>query len=330
MLKRISAILLVGCLSMLFGEVMAGSSRAWFLDPWGLLLTLPLYLGHVLLLVWVAFRTKRVSLVSLYFLGIIFALYEAALTKVLWAGYWDVTDKGFGKFAGLSMLEYPILVFFWHPVMSFIMPVVAFQWMTGVPMISNHSRLLSVNYCKRALFCLLALTMPAFLASGSGYDPLSANTAILGNVLICASLAFFARGSELNSLVFSASGSRILFVLLIITYAGWLFFVYPERLPTEPVAYLSVAATYLVAGYLFLGVAPKEWVTKPQNMMSLRFVLLLIALYVGAMNFWIQRPDWATLVFSTLYMTLYGAGILFFCWLVFAYLKNSLASKRFP
>ncbi|MHA1467740.1 MAG: hypothetical protein ACTSP6_06635, partial [Promethearchaeota archaeon] len=85
--KRWTLIILIGCLSMFMAEVFAGSSQMWFIDIWSLLVTFWLYLGHLLLFLNLAMRKKRTSIPQLYLWGILFALYESWVTKVLWAGY---------------------------------------------------------------------------------------------------------------------------------------------------------------------------------------------------------------------------------------------------
>lgn len=329
MLKRISAILLIGFLSMLFGEVLAGSSRTWFADPWGLLVTFPLYLGHVLLLLMVAFKANRLSLVSLYCLGMVFALYEAALTKVLWAGYWDASGEGFGHFAGISLAEFPMLVFFWHPVMSFILPVVTFQWLTGAQLVADHHRLLRFSSSKFLLLVVLAATISSFLASGSGFSVVSANAALIGSVGLALVIARFARSAELSELLFGRKGSFALIALMTLTYVTWFFFVLPERLPSEPIAYLSIGISYLVAIYLFLRIKPKEYKETDHAKMKIGHGVTLLFVYLVSLNIWLVNPEVASNVLAVLYLVLYGAGSLFFSWLVFRLLKNSLVSKRY-
>ncbi len=307
---------------MLFGEVFAGSSRAWFADPWGLLVTFPLYLGHVLLLLMVAIKANRLSLVSLYCLGMVFALYEAALTKVLWAGYWDATGEGFGHFAGISLAEFPMLVFFWHPVMSFILPVVTFQWLTGAELIVDHHRFLRFSSSKFLLFVVLAATISSFLASGSGFDALSANAAFLGSVGLVFVFAKGARGVELSDLLFGRKGSTALIALMALTYVIWFFFVLPERLPSEPIAYLSIGIGYLVAIYLFLRIKPKGNQETDHAEMKTGHGVILLGVYFVSLNVWLANPETASNVLALLYLALYGAGTLFFSWLVFRLLKK--------
>ncbi|MCK4432956.1 MAG: hypothetical protein KAV48_03390, partial [Methanomicrobia archaeon] len=76
-MRKLFPILLIGCLSMLFAEVFSGASQTWFINGWGILVTFPLYLGHVLFFLWIALKSKRTTLSQLYLFGVIFALYES-------------------------------------------------------------------------------------------------------------------------------------------------------------------------------------------------------------------------------------------------------------
>ena len=112
---------------MFFAEVFSGASTLWFISVWGLLVTFPLYLGHTLFLFNLAIRTGRTSLRQLYFFGMLFGLYEALITKVLWYGYPDSAGAMVGYFIGVAWGEFLTLVLFWHPVMSFILPILMYE-----------------------------------------------------------------------------------------------------------------------------------------------------------------------------------------------------------
>ena len=58
---KLPAILLFGALSVFFAEVCSGASSLWFIDPWGLLLVYPLYLGHALFFLNLANWSKEVK-----------------------------------------------------------------------------------------------------------------------------------------------------------------------------------------------------------------------------------------------------------------------------
>ena len=115
--------LLVGLVVLICAEVFSGASLgAGLWNPWTLLVTYWLYFAHFFLLTTLAVRTGRTSLSSLYLWGILYGLYESWITKVIWSGY-----NADGKFAmghigpyGFSEIS---MVFIYHPVASFILPL---------------------------------------------------------------------------------------------------------------------------------------------------------------------------------------------------------------
>ncbi|RMG33930.1 MAG: hypothetical protein D6732_11150, partial [Methanobacteriota archaeon] len=62
-----------------------------------------------------ALRYRRTSLLHLYFLGIVYGLYEAWITKVIVTGYIN-TNPILGSYHQIAIAEFIILVLFWHPV----------------------------------------------------------------------------------------------------------------------------------------------------------------------------------------------------------------------
>ena len=121
--KALFARILVGLIVLICAEVFSGASlQKGLWDPWTLLVTYWLYFAHFFLLTTLAVRTGRTSLSSLYLWGVLFGLYESWITKVIWYGY-----NGDGKFAmghigpyGFSEIS---MVFIFHPVASFILPL---------------------------------------------------------------------------------------------------------------------------------------------------------------------------------------------------------------
>jgi hypothetical protein len=115
--------LLVGLIVLICAEVFSGASlRMGLWHPWTLLVTYWLYFAHFFFLTTLAVRTGRTSLSCLYLWGVLFGLYESWITKVIWSGY-----NGDGKFAmghigpyGFSEIS---MVFIYHPVASFILPL---------------------------------------------------------------------------------------------------------------------------------------------------------------------------------------------------------------
>jgi len=89
---------------------------------WSLVVTIPLYGLHTLVLAWIVYRFSKPRLYTLFFAGVIFALYEAYITKVLWVGWGSETIWYIG---GVAVVETAVLLLFWHPFMAFIVPLFA-------------------------------------------------------------------------------------------------------------------------------------------------------------------------------------------------------------
>jgi hypothetical protein len=118
--------LLIGCLSMLYAELFSGASKLWFFNAWSLLVTFPLYMVHVIFFLNLAFKTHKTSIVHLYLWGTLFGMYESWITQVLWIGY-NAEGPMIGTLAGIGVGEFLALVFFWHPVLAFVLPVLVFE-----------------------------------------------------------------------------------------------------------------------------------------------------------------------------------------------------------
>jgi hypothetical protein len=128
--EKYFAWILISLLSFFFAEVISGSSMIHSFEPgalvaslaWSLIITIPLYGLHTIVLAWVVYRFSKPRLYTLFLAGIIFALYEAYITKVLWVGWGSDTVWYFG---GVAVVETTILLLFWHPFMAFIIPLFA-------------------------------------------------------------------------------------------------------------------------------------------------------------------------------------------------------------
>jgi hypothetical protein len=114
---------MIGLIVLICAEVFSGASlRVGLWHPWTIVVTYWLYFAHFFFFTTLAVRTGRTSLSALYLWGVLFGLYESWITKVIWQGY-----NGDGKFAmghigpyGFSEIS---MVFIFHPVASFILPL---------------------------------------------------------------------------------------------------------------------------------------------------------------------------------------------------------------
>lgn len=111
--------IILACFSTFFAEVLSGSDMFPFFHGWGLLVVVPLYGLHSILLASLVYRAPQPRFSSLVFAGMIFGLYEAYITKVLWAPPWG--DPLI--LAGIAPIETLVLVFWWHAWFSFIIPL---------------------------------------------------------------------------------------------------------------------------------------------------------------------------------------------------------------
>ena len=79
---------ILAAFSTFFAEVFSGSDMFPFFNAWGILVVVPLYGLHIILLASLVYRAEKPRFSSLVYAGMLFGLYEAYLTKVLWAPPW--------------------------------------------------------------------------------------------------------------------------------------------------------------------------------------------------------------------------------------------------
>ena len=119
---RIAFWLILSMFSAFFAEVTCGSQPFVFFNAPGWLLVVPLYGLHTLVLATIVWRWGRVRFNCLFLAGVLFGLYEAYVTKVLWAPPWNEKPVTLG---GLAVPETIMLAFYWHAFMAFIVPLFA-------------------------------------------------------------------------------------------------------------------------------------------------------------------------------------------------------------
>ncbi len=118
---------ILSAFSVFFAEVVSGSSPLPFFNPfnpadiWGWIALMPLYGLHTIVLASVVFSGGKPRFYALFLAGAIFGLYEAYITKVLWHPGWGAV----WTVGGVAVVELVVIAFFWHPFMSFIIPLTA-------------------------------------------------------------------------------------------------------------------------------------------------------------------------------------------------------------
>lgn len=321
-------ILLIGALSMLFAEVFSGASQAWFISGWGILGTYPLYLAHVLFFLWIALKLKKTSLSQLYLFGVIFALYESWITKVLWAGYIDQGNQLSISFLGLGVAEFPVLVFFWHPIMSFILPILVFEILTG-KILAGHESVLRKSTKKTTLIVLFLILISTFIAYGNKLNSVSANLSLIGTLVIISGLFYLAKKSNIKVFEFSKTGFTVVTIYLLFLYITAFFLLLPVRIPKTIMPYASIIVFYFFVIFLIskLKKIEAEFVVLNDNQYSIKDIIFFAIVTILSVNVACVLSNISSLIFIATYIGLIFLGTTIFVKVVYKTLKQDFAKN---
>ena len=173
-------------LSAYFAEVISGSFPYPFVHPIGLVMVVPLYGLHILVLAYVVFKVGRSRFSTLFIAGCIFGMYEAYITKVLWNPPWETLTEPTMRLGGVAIVELGVIAFCWHPFMAFIVPLaVALALTSSRGMMEAMPERLERLLRHREWALLLALAVWSGLVMGSQVTPV---TAVLANMAALAVL----------------------------------------------------------------------------------------------------------------------------------------------
>ena len=248
-------LLLLSLTSLFFAEVISGSTKFPLYDAWSWLVITPLYGLHTIVLLYIIMKysgNKKVLFSTLYFAGVIFGLYEAYLTKVLWVGLMDDSII----VLNISIMETIVLIFLWHPIFSFIIPSLVFEgFMTnsnnlfeGLP--KKFKRLLKNKKTRVILFLMIG----AFLSFNS-LSPLETLLSGFTTVLPIIFLYYVLRRQgihkkySLEEILPTKPQFIICVFLLSFMYIVLGLFIQPEALTLNN--QLSIWVLYLVFGIIF-------------------------------------------------------------------------------
>jgi hypothetical protein len=275
----------------------------------------PIYLLHTVVLAGVVYRTDRVSFGSLYLAGAVLGLYEAYVTKVVWA---PVGDPLGVVVAGVHPIETLSLVLFWHPLMAFALPIAAVELAATdstrslVPPLSGHR-------FARPLWVVGLASLAVFhgvLGGGPGATLLSTSAAV--GVLLAALSAWRLTGGHRFSMAALLPAGRELWVLgaaLAGLYLLWGAALRPAALPRGLVPHIVVLALYaVVVGLLVARLRADGDVPAgvPASFTWPRALAVAVAFTVASTVASLLLAPLATLVFVAYFTTsvLAGVGIL--------------------
>ncbi|MGA9139641.1 MAG: hypothetical protein WBZ29_05425 [Methanocella sp.] len=260
---------LISLISFFFAEIISGSSMIRSFEPgtlatslvWSLIITIPLYGLHTIALAWVVYRFSKPRLYTLFLAGIIFGLYEAYVTKVIWVGWGPDTMWFLG---GIAVVETTTLLLFWHPFIAFIIPL-----------------FVSESVLTRSREILAALPRPLrWLFSGR----IRTYMILLAFALFCGINLGGQSPSPLNAIA-SVLLAFVIFTPLLFVYRrlGLHRYTMRQLLPSTPelvVLLVPLGFIYLVMG---LGIRPETLQNLlPQVIVWLMYGIAIVLLYLGA------------------------------------------------
>jgi hypothetical protein len=254
---------------MFYAEVLSGSSVLWFATAWGWLVTFWLYTAHTVLFINLALRFRRTSMVSLYLWGVLFGLYEAPITKVAWAGYVG-SAPGWGTVLGFSFPELLIVVFFWHPVVSWIVPLLTFEVLGGRGgALPQHLRYLARSRRTVALGLAGVTAGALFLALNAHGNAVAVVATLVGSfALIALFLRLASAGGQapsIEALRLGRAGMTRLCVYLGLLYGLAFAVITPERIAPPVTLVLTIGLYALVVGLLRLAGPDAPWAGAPSG-----------------------------------------------------------------
>ena len=257
--------LLLGAFSVVFAEVLSGSDPFVFFHYFGLLGVYTHYTLHVLVLAPLVIRPERqVRFGALFLAGAIFGLYEAYMTKVLWSPPWDADALRLG---GVAVFSSAMLVLFWHPFFSFILPLLVADCLLLDSNRLQSSLPMRVQRWLRWPWMQIAAGMLAGVVHSAQMDhPLNAFLSAAGaNGVILILLFLWDVGTgvqqfELAEILPRRKTWLVCFLLLLAYYLAFGFTIRPEFLPGWE-AQAGIWGLYLLFGgalWLVLRQLPSE------------------------------------------------------------------------
>ncbi len=332
------AIFLFGFLSMIFAEVFSGASPLWFLGIWGWFVTLPLYWAHALLLLNLAMKYERTSLTQLYLWGVVFSLFEGVITKVIWAGYMGTPQ--FGTFLGFANGEFLVRVLFWHPIFSFIIPILVFQIIVQATNKgeagSIHTSHLGVISRRRRNYVLLGIIIVAgslFMMMGLGADSFSIVVAGITNLAYIVLLSWFVtswnkKTLDLESLRLGNTGLSITIIYLFALYIFTFFTLFPERIPPLGTILLTIAFYMIVITLIF--VSPRDnrkTIELPEGIIKSEHITWALIAFLMLAVSWITMGSVSLIIGTLFYLAMVFLGPILFVLAVMNVIRKSLANR---
>jgi len=243
---------LLATLSMALPEVLGTLNDP---IPWahrnGWTLGYPVYGLHVLFLAGLMYRFPIAGLTTLLAYGGLFGLYEGYLIKQLWNPNWGETATL--SIGGVRVLHTLLLVFWTHPLMAFILPLVLCELLAVAPGRLSARLPFITRTRRRRLVFLLLVALYFGITTGKGLEGRGAIGIPIISLVIFAALGlawrlgFRGQRWRLEDLLPRRTGLVVLAVLLAVEYG-----VYGSQLRAEafPGAWLPHVLVWGIYAFL--------------------------------------------------------------------------------
>jgi len=245
--QRVAFWLLLGLTSTAFAEVLFPTT-AFSLATMALF-AVPIYLLHSVVLAGIIYRADRVSYQTLYLGGVLLGLYEAYVTKTLWA---PLGDRPVVEVGGVYVFETVGLVLFWHPVVAFLLPVVVVETVATASDRSLRPPLAGHRFARPLVVGVAAYLLLFQSSLGGPVRALLGNAVALSALLLALYLWRRTDGHthDMRALLPHGRALGVLAVGLLGVIVSLGAVIRPGALPTRPVPHLLVLLLYLGAGAL--------------------------------------------------------------------------------
>lgn len=290
---RYAAWLILGALSTYFGEVVTASTPFPFFTPSGLLVTYPFYTLNLLFFAYIAFRKPRVDFYTLFLAGQVFGLFEGYVTKMLWNPGWGAEPR----VLGISVIPFLLLVFFWHPLMSFTLPLMlgeayltdSREVLSGLP--PRVRTILGRRTLKAAFIAFFIYTCAVNQAVNSPSKSISLLSPLLSWALIIAAVWLWrrkGRSANIREILPTRREIMVIFPALLFMYAILTFRLFPSDIPPLREQTGLWLAYVLLGGLLYADLRGR----KPLHSEAVeptRWVLWLLGFFVAILAFLLPK-----------------------------------------
>ena len=249
--------LLAGMISVVCIEVPAGSTMFPFFTVWGLLVVWPLYLLHSVFLAALVFRLGKPNFWALYSAGMLYGMYEAYITKVIWTSFRP--EGPFVTVAGIALFETLILVLFLHALLAFVIPLL----LTEIALTNSNEVFHGLPQRVRNSLCVhparwlcVLMAMFGLMQFVNSPSPMSSFLSGAGNSLVIGLAILWWRRTggtaySLRQLLPGPFGLKIFGLILLAWYVFWGFAIKPKSIPKIFPGQLTVWLIYAVLLWIF-------------------------------------------------------------------------------